>query len=213
MTKDIVNEEAVPLAGSDWFDPPGSGSPATDPIVYRENAGYGVGSRSVCACAWGVGLPERSLLIVDGVPRLEKALVALWPDLPIQRGTVHKHRSLLAHAPKKMHDEIHRHDLRRDRAGGRHQAQGRSCASGASNAAPVTDSLEEAGEKLFTFLRFPPEQWRSIRTTNAIERRRTKTQCLLPCAATACVLFWALMARVKSRCARSTAAKPSRRPC
>jgi transposase-like protein len=64
----------------------------------------------------------------------------------------------------------------------------------------VADSLEEAGEQLFTFLRFPPEQWRSIRTTNAIERlheefkRRIKTQCLLPCAATACMLFWALVA-------------------
>ena len=37
---------------------------------------------------------------------------------------------------------------------------------------PVADSLEEAGEKLFTFLRFPSDQWKSIRTTNAIERLR-----------------------------------------
>ena len=53
---------------------------------------------------------------------------------------------------------------------------------------------------LFTFLRFPDVQWRSIRTTNAIERqheefrRRIKTQCVLPCADTACMLFWALLA-------------------
>src|SRR5512143_880204 len=45
----------------------------------------------------------------------------------------------------------------------------------------VADSLEEAGDRLFTFLRFPDNQWRSIRTTNAIERlheefkRRIKT--------------------------------------
>ena len=64
----------------------------------------------------------------------------------------------------------------------------------------VADSLEEAGECLFTFLRYPPEQWRSVRTTNAIERlqeefkRRIKTQCLLPCAETAAMLFWALLA-------------------
>src|SRR5260221_1947589 len=64
----------------------------------------------------------------------------------------------------------------------------------------VADSLPEAGEQLFTFLRLPPSQWRSIRTTNAIERlheefkRRIKTQCLLPCAETACLLFWALVA-------------------
>jgi transposase-like protein len=64
----------------------------------------------------------------------------------------------------------------------------------------VADSLEEAGERLFTFLRYPPEQWRSLRTTNAIERlheefkRRIKTQCLLPCAETAAMLLWALLA-------------------
>ena len=64
----------------------------------------------------------------------------------------------------------------------------------------VADSLEEAGERLFTFLRYPPQQWKSLRTTNAIERlhgefkRRVKTQCALPNAETAAMLFWALMA-------------------
>ena len=57
-----------------------------------------------------------------------------------------------------------------------------------------------AGERLFTFLRYPPQQWKSLRTTNAIERlhgefkRRVKTQCALPNAETAAMLFWALMA-------------------
>ncbi len=52
----------------------------------------------------------------------------------------------------------------------------------------VADSLEEAGEKLFTFTRFPKSQWKSIRTSNAIERlheefkRRIKTQTVLPSA-------------------------------
>ena len=44
------------------------------------------------------------------------------------------------------------------------------------------------------------EQWRSARTTNAIERlheefkRRIKTQTVLPSADTAAMLFWALLA-------------------
>ena len=56
---------------------------------------------------------------------------------------------------------------------------------------PVADSLEEAGDRLFTFTQLPPSQWRSARTTNAIERlheefkRRIKTppaqQRLPPC--------------------------------
>lgn len=46
----------------------------------------------------------------------------------------------------------------------------------------------------------PVEQWKSARTTNAIERlhlefkRRIKTQTVLPSAETAAMLFWALLA-------------------
>ena len=64
----------------------------------------------------------------------------------------------------------------------------------------VADSLEEAGEKLFASTRLPPSQWKSARTTNAIERlheefkRRIKTQTVLPSAETAAMLFWALLA-------------------
>jgi putative transposase len=60
--------------------------------------------------------------------------------------------------------------------------------------------LEEAGGRLFTFTRLPPDQWRSVRTTNAIERldeefkRRIKTQTVLPSGETAAMLFWALLA-------------------
>ena len=64
----------------------------------------------------------------------------------------------------------------------------------------VADCLEEAGEKLFTFTRLHPSQWKSARTTNAIERlheefkRQIKTQTVLPSADTAAMLFWALLA-------------------
>ena len=38
------------------------------------------------------------------------------------------------------------------------------------NCRAVADSLEEAGERLFTFTRLPSSQWKSARTTNAIGR-------------------------------------------
>jgi putative transposase len=47
---------------------------------------------------------------------------------------------------------------------------------------------------LFTFTRPPPSQWRSLRTTNAIERlheefkRRIKTQTVLPSSDTAAMV-------------------------
>jgi putative transposase len=65
---------------------------------------------------------------------------------------------------------------------------------------PVADCLEETGDRLFSFTRLPPSQWRSARTTNTIERlheefkRRIKTQTVLPSAETAAMLFWALLA-------------------
>jgi hypothetical protein len=64
----------------------------------------------------------------------------------------------------------------------------------------VADSLEEAGDRLFTFTRRDPSQWKSALTTNAIERlneefrRRIKTQTVLPCAETVPMLPWALLA-------------------
>lgn len=50
----------------------------------------------------------------------------------------------------------------------------------------MIESLKEAGDELFTFLRFPVSQWKALRTTNVLERineefrRRTKTQASLP---------------------------------
>jgi len=64
----------------------------------------------------------------------------------------------------------------------------------------VATSPEEAGDRLFAFLRLPSSQWKSAQTTNAIERlheefkRRIKTQTVLPSAETAAMLFWALLA-------------------
>ena len=74
------------------------------------------------------GLKTPELVIVDGAPGLEKALAALWSDVPVQRCTVHKHRNLLAHAPERLHEEIS-NDYKDmiyadDEAGGRSETKG-----------------------------------------------------------------------------------------
>ncbi len=149
------------------------------------------------------GLKTPELAIVDGAPGLEKALMALWSELPIQRCTVHKLRNLIAHAPKKLADEI-----AADYADMIYAKTAKEVATRRKaflrkwrvKCAAVATSLEEAGDRLFTFTRLPPEQWKSARTTNAIERlheefkRRIKTQTVLPSAETAAMLFWALLA-------------------
>jgi putative transposase len=149
------------------------------------------------------GLAKPELVLVDGGKGLEAALASLWDDVPVQRCTVHKERNLLGHAPKHLHDEIKAdfNDMVHAKTAAEVLARRKAfLAKWRLRCRPVAESLAEAGERLFTFLRYPPEQWRSLRTTNAIERlheefkRRIKTQCLLPCAETAAMLFWALLA-------------------
>jgi putative transposase len=129
------------------------------------------------------------LVISDGNAGLAAALDRSWPGLPLQRCTVHKLRNLLAKAPKHTHEAV------REEYHGIVYGETLEVARKAREAfllkwkkqcPGVAASLEEAGDHLLTFYRFPESQWRSLRTTNAIERmqlefrRRVKTQAALP---------------------------------
>lgn len=149
------------------------------------------------------GLRKPEFLIVDGGTGLEQALAALWGDVPTQRCTVHKHRNLLAHAPQRLHEEVSAdyNDMIYATSAAEIEVRRRAfIRKWRLKCKAVADSLEEAGERLFTFTRLHVSQWKSARTTNAIERlheefkRRIKTQTVLPSAETAAMLFWALLA-------------------
>jgi len=149
------------------------------------------------------GLKAPEFIIVDGAPGLEAALAELWPEAPVQRCTVHKHRNLLGHAPRHMHDELtegYRDMIYAETKAEIEKRRKAFLRKWCLKCKAVADSLEEAGDRLFTFTRLDPSQWKSARTTNAIERlheefrRRIKTQTVIPDAETAPMLFWALMA-------------------
>jgi transposase-like protein len=149
------------------------------------------------------GLRTPEFLITDGAAGLERALAALWPDVPAQRCTAHKHRNLLAHAPDALHEEVSADYTDMIYAATPKEVETKRKAflrKWRLRCPAVATSLEEAGDRLFAFLRLPPSQWKSARTTNAIERlheefkRRIKTQTVLPSAETAAMLFWALLA-------------------
>ena len=59
--------------------------------------------------------------------------------------------------------------------------------------------MAEAGDDLFTFVRFPTTQWKALRTTNALERiheefrRRVKTQASLPSQDAVLLLLFGLL--------------------
>ncbi len=148
----------------------------------------------------GVGLPR--IAVVDGNPGLEAALRAAWPKIDIQRCTNHKLWNLLSKAPAHLREEL-AEDYRRMIYGENREAVEKARVAFVRKwklrSKAVIASLDEAGDELFTFLRYPSSQWKSLRTTNALERineefrRRTKTQASLPSEDAVLLLLFGLL--------------------
>jgi len=118
-----------------------------------------------------VGIPR--LAVIDGNPGLAAALREQWPTLAIQRGTTHKLRNVEAKAPARLREELAEDYRRMIYAETRttvDQARARFLKKWRLRCPAVIECLEEAGDDLFTFLRFPKLQWKALRTTNALER-------------------------------------------
>lgn len=166
---------------------------------------------SESTAAWGEfvndlanrGLKRVQLAIVDGNKALTRSLLELWPNLPIQRCTVHKLWNLLGHAPKSLQGEVKAdYDMiiNADDVSAAKAAYAAFMRKWSRKAESVARSLEEAGLDLLTFMRFPQAQWRSLKTTNIVERlnnefrRRTKTQGVFPTQSSVLVLLFGLVA-------------------
>ena len=148
------------------------------------------------------GLKAPLLVIIDGNKGLRAAVEKNWPGTAVQRCTVHKLRNLERYAPRHALEEVKSDYHRIVYAESLEQANKayREFTLKWKKLAPkVVVSLEEAGEELLTFYRFPNSQWKVLRTTNAIERlngefrRRVKTQSSLPDARAAERLLFGLI--------------------
>jgi transposase-like protein len=148
------------------------------------------------------GLGQPRLVIIDGNKGLRAAVDQNWPGTQVQRCTVHKLRNLERHVPRHALEEVKSDYHRIIYAESLEQARKtyREFVLKWKKLAPkVVVSLEEAGEELLTFYSFPNSQWKSLRTTNAIERlngefrRRVKTQGSLPSAQAAELLLFGLI--------------------
>ena len=149
------------------------------------------------------GLKAPLLCIIDGHAGLRRAVGEVWARAAVQRCCVHKLRNLERKAPKHVLDELradfHRivyaasAELARTAWTVFERTWGKRCPG-------VLKSLQEGGAELLTFFSFPKPQWKTLRTTNTIERlneefrRRVKTQGALPTEDSAIILLFGLVA-------------------
>ena len=143
------------------------------------------------------------LAIIDGNAGLRRAVGLVWPRAAVQRCCVHKLRNLERKAPKHALAEIRGHFHRIVYAVNADAARAAYVTferTWAKRCPGVVTSLRDGGDELLTFFRFPKGQWKTLRTTNVIERlheefrRRVKTQGSLPSEEAAVVLLFSLVA-------------------
>jgi transposase-like protein len=149
------------------------------------------------------GLRAPVLAIIDGNPGLRRAVSEMWPRAAVQRCCVHKLRNLERKSPKhalaEIRDDFHRIAYAASAEAAR-SAYVRFERVWAKRCPGVVASLREGGDELLTFFTFPKAQWKTLRTTNTIERlheefrRRVKTQGSLPREDAAVVLLFSLVA-------------------
>jgi transposase-like protein len=154
------------------------------------------------------GLTRRNLnapllVILDGNRGLMGSVRRSWPEARIQRCTKHKLENLLAKAPKHCHGELkrdcgaitHAKDLEAAQ-----EAYERFLKKWKRLVPEVAKSLEEGGGELLSFYTFPKSMWKTLRTSNQIERlngefrRRVKTQGSFPNEQAALSLLYGLLA-------------------
>jgi putative transposase len=111
--------------------------------------------------------------IMDGLPGLEKVFREEFPQAKVQRCQVHAARNVLTKTPKKMKHEVadRLRDIfyasNKENAVKYYEVFVDKYEAGIPSA---VQSLKNSIESCLTFFSFPEEDWRSLRTTNAIER-------------------------------------------
>ena len=146
----------------------------------REVVGFTVGERENQK-AWEdllSGLKQRGvkrvdLWITDGNQAMLNAIASQFPESQRQRCVKHKMENIMGYIPKKQQEAV-RPELRaifyqqsREKAD---QEVAAFCEKYESIYGSAVDCLKRDLEASLTFYRFPKKHWKTIRTTNVIER-------------------------------------------
>jgi putative transposase len=154
------------------------------------------------------GLKAPALVIRDGRPSLKKAVAEMWPAVFQQHCQVHKMRNILSKLPKNalaqikhlVHQVFHAKSYKQGMELGRELVE---------RFEPLYPSAMECLKKdlsaCLTYLNFPVEHAKAIRTTNLIERtfgearRRTKVIPRFPTEQSGLSLVFAVLIRASQK--------------
>ena len=150
------------------------------PSGEREVLGFSVGDRENQRAWEGVfedlkhrGVKEVGLLITDGHQAMLNAISAKFPGVARQRCIKHKMGNVLGYLPKK-HREVVGEELKASFYQEKREDAERValawCEKYRREYPSAVECLWRDYDACLTFYSFPPEHWRAIRTTNAIER-------------------------------------------
>ena len=146
----------------------------------REVLGFSVGDRENQAAWEGVfedlkvrGVREVGLLITDGHQAMLNALASKFPGAQRQRCIKHKMQNVLGYLPKKHRDvigeELKAIFYQENEADARRVADA-FCLKYGRDYPSAVECLRRDFDACLRFYSFPPQHWKAIRTTNAIER-------------------------------------------
>jgi transposase-like protein len=119
------------------------------------------------------GLRSVGLWISDGNQAMLKALAAKFPETPRQRCVKHKLANVLGYIPKMQHAAVEPelkaifYQPNRQKAD---QAWTAFCEKYTAIYPSAVECLKRDGEACLTFYAFPATHWKTIRTSNVIER-------------------------------------------
>jgi transposase-like protein len=119
------------------------------------------------------GVQQVDLWITDGHQAMLNALAAKFPSTPRQRCIQHKMQNVFSYIPK-SHHELIEPELKalfyQPNRTAADQAVDAFCAKYAKVYPTAIECLHRDLEACLTFYAFPPAHWRTVRTTNVIER-------------------------------------------
>lgn len=156
------------------------------------------------------GLQGVRLIIGDKNLGMLESIPEVFPDAAYQRCTVHFYRNIFSVTPRKkmrvvslMLKAIHAQE---SKAAAREKARQVADKLREMKLSAAARKVEEGIEETLTYMNFPTEHWRKIRTNNAMERvnreikRRTKAIGAFPDGASALMLVCARLRYVANSC-------------